>query len=388
VSLTVVGLQSILIEQVNSSLLGRQYGVALLLVIFISGYGLAFLTISRSRSDKPLSINFYEKLGFERWYKNTAFYHNKLKVPSFLNMNQALHWYEWRKFGWIMPSMVIFLGSFVVLSAFFTENITALAPFSLALLIMIPFFGPEVASTGFGKYDYKLPEFIKHLPVSDYQIAKSMLILLFRSHSISYGLMALVFILTIVVSGSFDSLASNINSINIQYGTYQVNVGILLALMLILALGWMLSTNLMALFLRMSNASKMIKHVVVPLIMLGSFILIMEGFEQLSKEQAIQWLETNYYQVLTFPIIIVLSFSLACYHHAKHIIERNDFSTVAMALFACWIISVFLISMTTFSLKWISLVAVVWGIILLMCLLPFLTAPLAVKHNRHTCSPA
>jgi hypothetical protein len=389
VLLTVVAIVAVLavvslLANESDNLFGRTWGAVGLSMTAVSGLGLAYLAVIRSRRGDTL--DFYVRI--RRFVVSSGLWPRSTHLPALANAVAAQNWYEWRVYGRVLPTCMIILAA-GPLASIASSRVRHSPSFGLPALLLFLFF--LIAPLVGGAYVSKnLTQRIQRglfgatRPLSDIEIAFAKLRLTVRSYLMSFAMLFAVAVAFVLSSSNNEALASLWSRLTGWQGVTGAYLSLLLLLIVVTATSWAAGAYFMSLQLFAESVDRKKHGWKISLGVTALFFLLLDigGRVYRARHSALAWLQSPHYELL-IPAVLLIGIGLCLVPPFRrlgtlHVLDRLA-SGVGVVAAVC-LIAVSQLNLAVgyqWALGWL-VVAVA-----LMTFIPYLLVPVLIGMSRH-----
>jgi len=389
VLLTVVAIVAVLsvvslLANESDNLFGRTWGAVGLSVITISGLGLAYLAVIRSRRGDTL--DFYVRI--RRILDSSGLWSRNTRLPALANGVAAQNWYEWRVYGRVLPTCMIILGA-GPLASIASARIRHSPSFVLPALLLFLFFliAPLVGGAYVSKNltrRVQMGLFGATRPLSDIEIAFAKLRLAVKSYVLSLAILFAVVVAFVLASRNNAALISLWSRLTVWQGAMGAYLSLLLLLIVVTATSWAAGAYFMSLQLFAEGVNRKKHGWKISLGVTALFFLLLDigGRIYRARDSALAWLQSPHYELLIPPVLLI-AMALCLLPRFRRLdtlrvlnrLASGVGAVAALCLFAVWQLNL------AFGYQW----ALSWLVVAvaLLTFIPYLLVPVLVDLNRH-----
>lgn len=370
----------------RSSAYSKLYGSLGLIILLISGYFFCFITLLRTRR----SDNFQFRLEFS-FLNRFKLFSNSKKLANFSNGLSAQYWYEWKSLAFAIPLAIALISVIELGAAIFGAERRIILAGVMMMSTVFLMSAHFMACNKLGSEKFNILPHCATRPLSDFDLAISKLNMLAFSVAIAYLFFAFVPILSIYIIGLPEQSASSASNEIIETVSIVKMLSMFaLAFIAFFAIFWAASANGCAILLRDSKlmfALNIAGFLSLGAIFLGSIIYFKAqpgSLEDALKASAVYQLLANNPHLapltLTVLISILMASLLAPFKRVARLQQlKNYFLICSTGL----VISLGLVWVLELPFKASAFASYSLVNLFLLCLLPFIVAPINVAKNRH-----
>ncbi len=372
-TLAALGMATVTTEPGGPVLIPRSTAWLLLVTLLVSGIGLAQLSVARVRRGQIV-------LGFDLL--------PSFRVPGFSlpgtyrNGRQAQARYEWRIFGWVLPTAAAAMAFLVFVVQFLTpeDTIEATVVIGLMFFYCACVLGLEIGKSHFRNPSFAMTGFWATRPLSSRALADAKLKLAAMSILAGTALILLPLVPAWHLAGSWDKIAGLWGQIAMREGTGGALTLALAATLLLPLLSWIFCANAMAACMtghRVLSANFMMA--VGP-----GFVVLAFGIYKLSQSVTVRAFIVEQAMWLgVIPIISVIA--LVAFLVKRFGLSRDDLLRPLPLVLAGLVFAGGMVGGQQLSVLegHQFAVAIVLLNLAIFTALPSITAPVALRINRH-----
>ncbi|MEM9313273.1 MAG: hypothetical protein AAGA95_01490 [Pseudomonadota bacterium] len=372
-ALTVICLLTVTAGPDDPVLLARGTAWSCLALLAFAGVALAQWSVARTRRGQVIA-------GFERtpsW-----------RLPGFSiprRLRSAAHAqfrYEWRVFGWILPTCAAAMGILV----FFVQFLNPEDTIEATVVVLMMFFyvacalGLEIGKSHFRRSDYRMSGFWATRPLSSRSLANAKLKLAAMTIFVGTLLILLPALAAWHLSGSWEQISAAWQAFAVREGRVGALAAATAAVALLPLLAWIACANTMAACMSGHRwlSQKLIMAVgpVLVVVAFGGYQLFqMPAFRLFLREHTLWLALLPIAAAIGLVVLLGRRFELSrgALIHAPSVAPA--ITILALGAVAAW-------SLSFLADHRIAVLAVTFNLTL-FAWLPFVTAPVALSANRH-----
>ncbi len=371
-------LQSILIEPIELSLLGYSVGLIALAFMMASGYVVAYFAVSRARYSQPdLHIPVADFFIFLL----SKIYLNKT-ISTFKSPIEAQDWYEWKRHGWLMPSIILLISApFVLVASINKPNVELVFIFfSIGPAYLTALMGGEYASTGSTTGKRDITSFIGTRPLSNFELAMSKLRLVGKSLSLSIVIIIVTLIMaTLLIKDKVILLQIEELLISSQ-GPLGALIVVLLFFALEFSLCWAIASISVSLMLTANKKAQWILSGAIVVLFLFLIDVGQKVYESVEYRQSL--IDSAHY-IIILPTLIISALTFYLLLKFKKIESFMKLKSSLIVITTILVICLLLLWQVAFPFTVLWAISWLFVDIALLSFIPFIGAPIATGKNRN-----